>query len=162
VDENLWGRTVECGPLEDPWSAPPKDAFELTADPGSAPDQAEEVVVGFERGLPVSLDGRRLDPAALIGEVTRAAGRHGFGRVDENLWGRTVECGPLEDPWSAPPKDAFELTADPGSAPDQAEEVVVGFERGLPVSLDGRRLDPAALIGEVTRAAGRHGFGRVD
>jgi argininosuccinate lyase/argininosuccinate synthase len=82
VDENLWGRTVECGPLEDPWSAPPGDAFELTADPGAAPDHAEEVVIGFERGLPVSLDGRGLDPAALIGELTRVAGRHGFGRVD--------------------------------------------------------------------------------
>jgi len=82
VDENLWGRTVECGPLEDPWSAPPGEAFELTTEPGAAPDEAEEVVIGFERGLPVSLDGQSLNPVALIGELTRVAGRHGFGRVD--------------------------------------------------------------------------------
>jgi argininosuccinate lyase/argininosuccinate synthase len=82
VDENLWGRTVECGPLEDPWAAPPDDAFLLTADPSAAPDQPEEIVVGFERGLPVSLEGRRLDPVTLVAELTEVAGRHGFGRVD--------------------------------------------------------------------------------
>jgi argininosuccinate synthase len=82
VDENLWGRTAECGPLEDPWAAPPADAFELTTDPEAAPDEAGEVVIGFERGVPVSLDGRRFDPVALIAELTTAAGRHGFGRVD--------------------------------------------------------------------------------
>src|SRR5439155_24240934 len=55
VDENLWGRTVECGPLEDPWAKPPADAFVLTADVLAAPDAPVEVVVGFERGRPVSL-----------------------------------------------------------------------------------------------------------
>ena len=56
VDENLWGRTVECGPLEDPWSEPPADAFLVTADPLAAPDAPAEVVVGFEQGRPSSLD----------------------------------------------------------------------------------------------------------
>jgi argininosuccinate lyase len=82
VDENLWGRTIECGPLEDPWAAPPADAFLLTAEPTEAPDRPEELVVGFEAGVPVSIDGSRLEPGSLIAEITRRAGRHGFGRVD--------------------------------------------------------------------------------
>jgi argininosuccinate synthase len=82
VDENLWGRTVECGPLEDPWAEPPPDAFELTADPLLAPEQPEVVVVGFEAGLPVALDGEPLAGAELIGRIGAVGGRHGFGRVD--------------------------------------------------------------------------------
>ncbi len=82
VDENLWGRTVECGPIEDPWAAPPEDAFLLTADPTAAPDGPEEVVVGFVGGVPVKLNGTALDPVRLIAEITRIGGRHGFGRVD--------------------------------------------------------------------------------
>jgi argininosuccinate synthase len=82
VDENLWGRTVECGPIEDPWASPPEDAYLLTADPTSAPDRPEEVVVGFVGGVPVKLNGAALDPVRLIAEITRIGGRHGFGRVD--------------------------------------------------------------------------------
>jgi argininosuccinate lyase/argininosuccinate synthase len=82
VDENLWGRTVECGPLEDPWDEPPADAFALTADPLHAPEQPDEIVLAFEHGLPVALDGRSLDPAELIQRLTAIGGRHGFGRVD--------------------------------------------------------------------------------
>ncbi len=82
VDENLWGRTVECGPLEDPWAEPPAEAFFLTVDPRSAPDRPDEVAVAFEAGEPVALDGRGLDPADLVAELTRIGGRHGFGRVD--------------------------------------------------------------------------------
>jgi argininosuccinate lyase/argininosuccinate synthase len=82
VDENLWGRTVECGPLEDPWMEPPADAFVLTADPLTAPDEPSDVVVGFEGGLPVSLDGELLDPVEVIERIGALGGRHGFGRVD--------------------------------------------------------------------------------
>ncbi len=82
VDENIWGRTVECGPLEDPWAEPPAEAFFLTVDPRSAPDRPDEVTVSFEAGLPVALDGRELEPQALVAELTRIGGRHGFGRVD--------------------------------------------------------------------------------
>ncbi|HXF57471.1 MAG TPA: argininosuccinate lyase [Actinomycetota bacterium] len=82
VDENLWGRTVECGPLEDPWAEPPPDAFSITADPARAPDEPEEVVVGFESGVPVALDGVALGPVELVRRVGEVAGRHGFGRVD--------------------------------------------------------------------------------
>ena len=82
VDENLWGRTVECGPLEDPWTEPPADAFQLTTDPLSAPDEPAEVVVAFEGGRPVALDGEPLGLTELIARLTALGGAHGFGRVD--------------------------------------------------------------------------------
>src|SRR5947209_19085070 len=82
IDENLWGRTVECGPLEDPWTEPAADAFLLTADARLAPVDPAEVVVAFERGRPVSLDGKALPLPDLIGRLAAVAGGHGFGRVD--------------------------------------------------------------------------------
>src|SRR4029077_20045200 len=66
--------------------------------------------------------------------------------VDQNLWGRTVECGPLEDPWVAPPEDAFERTAAPDVRPHEPSELVVGFDRGLPVSVDGEGMDLPAIV----------------
>ncbi|MGQ0669162.1 MAG: argininosuccinate lyase [Actinomycetota bacterium] len=82
VDENLWGRTVECGALEDPWAEPPSDAFALTTDPAHAPDLPRDVVVTFEDGIPVALDEEELEPAELLARLTDIGGRHGFGRVD--------------------------------------------------------------------------------
>ncbi|HEV8563318.1 MAG TPA: argininosuccinate synthase [Actinomycetota bacterium] len=82
VDENLWGRTVECGPLEDPWVAPPDDAFARTVPAGAGPQGSEEVVVAFERGVPVALDGDAASLPALIRRLDALGGSHGFGRVD--------------------------------------------------------------------------------
>ncbi|HEX7464977.1 MAG TPA: argininosuccinate synthase [Actinomycetota bacterium] len=82
IDENLWGRTAECGSLEDPWAAPPEDAFERTATPADRPAVPAEIVVGFERGVPVSLDGAASPLPKLIREVDGLGGRYGFGRVD--------------------------------------------------------------------------------
>jgi argininosuccinate lyase/argininosuccinate synthase len=82
VDENLWGRTVECGPLEDPWQEPPSDAFEQTVDPLRAPDQPIEITVTFEAGRPVALDGEHGSLPTIIRRLGGVAGRHGFGRVD--------------------------------------------------------------------------------
>jgi argininosuccinate synthase len=82
VDENLWGRTVECGPLEDPWTEPPSEAFMVTADLQATPDQPAEVVVAFEGGRPVSIDGKTLELPDVIAELTALGGAHGFGRVD--------------------------------------------------------------------------------
>ena len=82
IDENLWGRTVECGPLEDPWAPPPEDAFERTAAPADRPSEPAEIVLTFERGLPVALDGEPTALPALIRSVDALAGRYGFGRVD--------------------------------------------------------------------------------
>jgi argininosuccinate synthase len=82
IDENLWGRAVECGELEDPWVAAPEGAWLSTVDPAKAPDQPQEIVLGFDAGLPVSLDGQRMDAVKLVEEVDAVAGAHGFGRVD--------------------------------------------------------------------------------
>ena len=79
IDENLWGRAIECGAIEDPWSPPPEDVFTMTRPTAEGP---AELVVGFEGGVPVSLDGRRLAPEPLIAEVNRVVGSHGFGRLD--------------------------------------------------------------------------------
>ena len=79
IDENLWGRAIECGVMEDPWVSPPDDVYTLTAMTETTP---REVIIGFERGLPVSIDGRRLDLVALIGELGAITGSYGFGRID--------------------------------------------------------------------------------
>jgi argininosuccinate synthase len=81
IDENLFGRSIEAGVLEDPWAAPPEDAFLLTRDPDEAPEPVE-VVVGFEGGLPVSLDGGELPLADLVSALNGQAGAYGIGRID--------------------------------------------------------------------------------
>src|SRR6185295_2587825 len=80
-DENLFGRSIEAGVLEDPWEAPPEEPYLLTSDPNAAPDPVE-VVIGFEGGLPVALDGVSLALHELIGELNRQAGVYGIGRID--------------------------------------------------------------------------------
>src|SRR6185503_6840567 len=82
VDENLWGRTAECGPLEDPWVAPPEDAFDRTAAPAYRPAEPTEVVVTFDRGVPVAVDGETALLTELIRGLDALGGRYGFGRVD--------------------------------------------------------------------------------
>ncbi len=82
IDENLWGRAIECGELEDPWRAAPSDAYVFTVDPTKAPDEPVEVVIGFEAGIPISLDGQEMDPVRLVETVDKIGGSHGFGRVD--------------------------------------------------------------------------------
>ena len=79
IDQNLWGRTIECGILEDPWEQPPEEVFELTTPTATGPT---EIVITFEQGLPVALDGKRMSFAELIGEVDRIVGSYGWGRID--------------------------------------------------------------------------------
>src|SRR5262245_51495399 len=81
IDENLFGRAIEAGVLEDPWNAPPDEPYALTSSPETAP-AAIEVVVGFEQGVPVALDGEELAPAALIARLNALAGAYGIGRID--------------------------------------------------------------------------------
>ena len=81
IDANLLGRSIEAGVLEDTWEAPPEDAFELTADPRSAPAPVD-VVIGFDAGLPVALDGEELGLAELVAELNGRAGAYGIGRID--------------------------------------------------------------------------------
>ncbi len=82
VDENLWGRSIECGALENPWNEPPEDAYEVTVNPLEAPDKPDFVEITFEKGIPVALDGKRMDGVKLIFELNELAGKHGVGRVD--------------------------------------------------------------------------------
>jgi argininosuccinate synthase len=82
VDENVWGRTAECGPLEDPWVAPPEDAFERTASPEARPAAPAEVTLTFDRGVPVALDGGTVALPELIRVLDVLGGSYGFGRVD--------------------------------------------------------------------------------
>jgi argininosuccinate synthase len=82
TDQNLWGRSIEAGILEDPWVEPPPATYQWTTDPLRAPDEPEEVEITFERGRPVALNGRALDGTALVEQLNRLAGRHGVGRID--------------------------------------------------------------------------------
>ena len=81
-DGNLWHLSHEGGNLEDPWSAPVPEMFRLSVEPEKAPDNAEEITIGFEKGVPVSVDGKTLGPVALVEELNRRAAAHGVGRLD--------------------------------------------------------------------------------
>ena len=82
IDENMWGRAIECGVLENPWSAPPEEPYTLTANPKDAPAEPLEMVVGFEQGVPVSLDGQNLDLVTLVDRIGATVGAYGWGRLD--------------------------------------------------------------------------------
>jgi len=82
IDENLWGRSNECGVLEDPWVAPPEDAFQFVVSPSDAPDEPQHVIVSFEKGAPVALDGKKMGLVELIEAIDAIGNAHGFGRVD--------------------------------------------------------------------------------
>ena len=103
----------------------------------------EEIAYALSRGIPV------------------AATAESPYSIDENLFGRAIEAGVLEDPWNAPPEEPYALTADPAAAPAPIE-VVLGFDEGVPVSLDGEELSPAGLITRLNGVAGAYGIGRVD
>ncbi len=81
-DGSLWGSSTECGMLDDPNQAPTPDVFQMTADPHTAPSEGQHISVGFRRGLPISVNGRELEPIELVLTLNELAGRHGIGRVD--------------------------------------------------------------------------------
>ncbi len=107
-------------------------------------NRPEEIEYAREHGIPVP--------------VTRESPYS----VDANLWGRSIEAGPLEDPDHEPTEDVFELTTAPEDAPDEPRYLEIGFENGLPTSLDGEELPLVELITELNGIAGEHGVGRVD
>ena len=82
IDENLWGKAIECGALEDPWAEPPADVYTWTKNPDATPDKPQYLEIGFEKGVPVSLDGKEMDGIALIQKMNEISGRHGVGRID--------------------------------------------------------------------------------
>ena len=83
VDENLWGRSIEAGPLEDPWQEPPADAFAWTVDAADAPPAPRYLEIGFEQGIPISLDGEAIGPVELVTALNQLAGSFGVGRIDQ-------------------------------------------------------------------------------
>lgn len=104
-------------------------------------DRAKAIDYAASHGIPIS--------------VTKASPYS----IDQNLWGRTIECGILEDPWAAPPEEVFELTRLRSSEP---VEVTVSFEAGRPVAVDGEALGVGAIVARLDELAGARGFGRID
>ncbi len=82
IDKNLLGRSVEAGLLEDPMTEPPEEVYEMTKAIADTPDEPEYVEIGFEHGIPVSLNSDRLEPVALVSQLNAIAGKHGVGRID--------------------------------------------------------------------------------
>ncbi|MEW4219331.1 argininosuccinate synthase [Rossellomorea marisflavi] len=104
----------------------------------------EEIEYAKEKGIPVPIN---LDSPYSI---------------DQNLWGRSNECGVLEDPWAAPPEDAYDLTVSIEEAPDTADTVEITFDKGVPVALDSVPYPLHELIAKLNALGGKHGVGRID
>ncbi|HEX9847297.1 MAG TPA: argininosuccinate synthase [Acidimicrobiia bacterium] len=100
MDANLFHISYEGGVLEDPWAAPPKGMFRMTADPEDAPDQPREIIVGLDGGDPVAVNGSRLGPVELLSHLNHIAGAHGVGRIDivENRFVGIKSRGVYETP----------------------------------------------------------------
>jgi argininosuccinate synthase len=82
IDQSLWGRAIECGVLEDPFAEPPEEVFEWTSSVEKAPSEPAVVSLEFEEGVPVAIDGKKLDPVTLVLQLNEIAGKHGVGRID--------------------------------------------------------------------------------
>jgi argininosuccinate synthase len=82
IDENLWGRSIECGVLEDPWAEPPEEIYTWTKSPKDTPNEPCYIEIVFEKGIPLSLDGQDTDGVSLIRRLNELAGEHGVGRID--------------------------------------------------------------------------------
>jgi argininosuccinate synthase len=82
IDRNLLGRSIEAGPLEDPWNEPLEEVFVMTKAIKNTPDEPEYVEIGFTQGIPTSLNGADLNPTDLVTQLNTTAGRHGVGRID--------------------------------------------------------------------------------
>ncbi|MCU0269412.1 MAG: argininosuccinate synthase [Acidimicrobiales bacterium] len=92
-------------------------------------------------------------------DIPLTATREKIYSIDDNLWGRAIECGEMEDPWASPPEGVWEMTKLTASEPT---ELVIAFEDGLPVALDGRKLPMHELIAELNVLVGSYGWGRLD
>jgi argininosuccinate synthase len=139
---------------------------------GKGNDQVrfELTYMAFAPDLPVIAPWREWDIRSREDAIAYAAARNipvaatkeKIYSRDRNLWHISHEGGILEDPAQGPPKDVFMLSTDPEDAPNEAEEVRIGFEAGTPVSVNDRELEPVDLIAELNTIGGRHGVGRID
>ena len=82
IDRNLLGRSIEAGILEDPMAEPPEEIYLMTKAIADTPDEPEYITIGFEQGLPTTINGKKLDPVALISQLNETVGQHGIGRID--------------------------------------------------------------------------------
>jgi argininosuccinate synthase len=82
IDRNIWGVSIECGVLEDPWAAPPSDIYQITQSPENSPNEPAVIELGFEKGVPVFLDGKKYPLVDLVEGLNQIGGEHGVGRVD--------------------------------------------------------------------------------
>jgi argininosuccinate synthase len=105
--------------------------------------RGEEIEYAKEKGIPVSTAAKKYS-------------------IDQSIWGRSIECGVLEDASQEPPEDAFEWTVSPEKAPNTPEYVTIKFEAGVPVALNKETLAPLTLIETLNKTAGKHGVGRID
>ncbi len=128
VDANLWGRSAEAGVLEDPWIAPPPEAYAWTVDPADAPREAREIVIGLEDGVPISLDGELMDGVSLIESLNQLAGSYGIGRID-HLEDRLVGIKSREV-YEAPAATVLHEAHDALEALTLSRELL-GFKRGV-------------------------------
>jgi argininosuccinate synthase len=122
-------------------------------------DPGLEVVAPMRVGMGLTRD-QEIDYAVERGieiPITRASPYS----IDVNLWGRSCETGVLEDPWVTPPADAYEWTVAPSDAPAPVE-LLLEFEGGIPVAIDGDRLPPVELVDRLHALGGAHGVGRID
>lgn len=103
----------------------------------------EEIAYAKAHGIPISTSAKKYS-------------------IDQNIWGRSIECGLLEDASREPPEDAFEWTCSPENAPNKPEYVTITFEAGVPVALNSVALDPLTLVERTNHMAGKHGVGRID
>ncbi|MDQ3877975.1 MAG: argininosuccinate synthase, partial [Actinomycetota bacterium] len=107
-------------------------------------NRADTLTFAEQRGLPIS--------------TTRSSAYS----IDENLWGRSIECGVLEDPWVGPPEDIYELTVATVDAPRRPTSLEISFDSGVPVSIDGEDLAAVHAIDRCGKLAGEYGIGRID
>jgi len=82
LDQNIWGISIECGVLEDPWNEPPQDAYKMSVDPKKAPNKATYVEIGFEKGVPIAINRKQYKPVDLITKLNKIGGANGIGRTD--------------------------------------------------------------------------------
>ncbi|MGP3778726.1 argininosuccinate synthase [Halanaerobium saccharolyticum] len=82
IDQNLWGISIECGVLEDPWAEPPADAYQWTKDVDDTPDQPKYITIDFEKGVPVAIDGEKMSPIDIVEKLNAVGSEYGVGRID--------------------------------------------------------------------------------
>src|SRR3954464_15461701 len=101
----------------------------------------ESILYAYDHGIPITATKEKLYS------------------IDDNLWGRAIECGEMEDPWAVPPPGVWSMTKATATEP---RDITIGFEQGVPVSLDGASLRLAALIDDLNSIVGSYGWGRID